>query len=720
LRGHLNYWTTSILNTYAILFFSQNKILGVILLLVSFFNPFAGAAGLAAVLIALIYTTFAGYAPRDIREGLYSFNSLLFGIGMGTFYHFNIAFAIWLMFGCLLCSFINLLFCKWSGKYKLPFLSLPFIITFWILFSAANGIFNMQLQQRFSIILNELSASQAILQPAAIKALAAVSFPYYADLFFRSLSAILFQNNAVAGLLISIGLLIHSRIAFSVLVISFISAILFNGLTHTFPDGISYYHLGSNIMLPAMAIGSFYLIPSFRSYIWGILLIPLTFLLIIAATRILGVFDLPVISLPFFMITVLLLTVLRSNHQANTVLLTPMQYYSPEYNLYQYRNGLNRPEGRFFNIKLPFMGKWLVSQGYYGNITHKDQWGQALDFVITDEEDKTAKSPATLPEHFYCYNKPVLACADGIVESLTDHIEDNPIGQVNTRDNWGNSIVIRHAAGLYSKVSHLKQNSIKVRVGDFVKQGDVIALCGNSGRSPEPHLHFQLQATPYIGSKTVSYPISYYLTGANVNTQLQSYSIPQQGEEISSVATNTLLRRAFLFQPGYTARLTTASGHSETLEVQTDQFNQTYFYSKETEAVAYFNINDTSLSFLSFEGSKRSLLYFFYLAAYKVIFIDQLKVQDTYPLQLLANKGTQWLQDLVAPFYQYVKLDYESRSFQEGEGIRISSRQTKKAYGKTSALMSATIQINQGGIVNFRINLNGQQTEAKWVTESTY
>jgi hypothetical protein len=65
-------------------------------------------------------------------------------------------------------------------------------------------------------------------------------------------------------------------------------------------------------------------------------------------------------------------------------------------------------------------------------------------------------------------------------------------------------------------------------------------------------------------------------------------------------------------------------------------------------------------------------------------------------------------------------LDYESSSFQEGEGIRISSRQTKKAYGKTSALMSATVQINQGGIVNFSINLNGQQTEAKWVTESTY
>lgn len=39
----------------------------------------------------------------------------------------------------------------------------------------------------------------------------------------------------------------------------------------------------------------------------------------------------------------------------------------------------------------------------------------------------------------------------------------------------------------------MKKGSVKVAVGDTVSKGQVVALCGNSGNSTEPHLHFQLQ-----------------------------------------------------------------------------------------------------------------------------------------------------------------------------------------------------------------------------------
>ena len=90
----------------------------------------------------------------------------------------------------------------------------------------------------------------------------------------------------------------------------------------------------------------------------------------------------------------------------------------------------------------------------------------------------------------------------GAIDDYNKAIELNPnqaeaynnIGDVNLGDNWGNTIIIKHGDYLFSKISHIKEGSFKVRVGDYVKKGDVLAVCGNSGRSPEPHLHFQLQS----------------------------------------------------------------------------------------------------------------------------------------------------------------------------------------------------------------------------------
>jgi murein DD-endopeptidase MepM/ murein hydrolase activator NlpD len=51
-------------------------------------------------------------------------------------------------------------------------------------------------------------------------------------------------------------------------------------------------------------------------------------------------------------------------------------------------------------------------------------------------------------------------------------------------------------------LAHLKHNSVTVKVGDKVKCGQVIGLCGNSGNSSEPHLHFHVQNTPIIQDGT--------------------------------------------------------------------------------------------------------------------------------------------------------------------------------------------------------------------------
>lgn len=64
----------------------------------------------------------------------------------------------------------------------------------------------------------------------------------------------------------------------------------------------------------------------------------------------------------------------------------------------------------------------------------------------------------------------------------------------------GNVVVIKHDSGnvgFASRYDHLKRNSIKVRVGDRVTKGQVIAQVGSSGRSTRPHLHFEVWGNTY-------------------------------------------------------------------------------------------------------------------------------------------------------------------------------------------------------------------------------
>jgi urea transporter len=698
-------------------------VLAVLLLLVSFFNPAAGLTGLLCTCAAIALVSLMGYHRESVQTGLYSFNALLLGIGFGTFYHFNSSFWLWLGVACLLVVTLTVVLTALLGKYGLPVLSVPFVLAFWLVLLAANGYQGMGLQQKESYILAELYTGGNTIVTGLLAGIDKITLTHYPDLFFRSISSIFFQNSIITGVIMSIGLFIHSRIGFSLLIIGFITACIFNHLTGVYPEGISHYHLGANFMMVSVAIGSFFLIPSVRSYLWAIAIVPVAFLLVNALTRILGVHNLPVFSLPFCLLTIALLYFFMLRTNPGKLQLTPIQHYSPEINLYQYLNGQERLQDlKYLRLNLPFIGSWTVSQGYNGGITHKDEWAQALDFVITDEDKSTYRDTGTRPEHFYCFNKPVLACADGVVEDVVSHVEDNTIGVVNTGQNWGNTVVIKHVTGFYTKVSHLKQHSVRVKIGDHVKQGDLLGLCGNSGRSPEPHLHFQAQVTPYIGSKTLAYPFAYYTSNDEDGQKLHSFETPAEGTVLQPIDINAQLKQAFTWQPGYTAKLTGDNGKTETVEVFTDSYNHSYMASKETGATVYFINNGTAFYFTGFYGNSRSLLYYFYLAAYKVVFTadNGITATDVYPLQVKNLQAGIWLHDLVAPFYQFIKRGYESQSAYQQQHLMISAKGYQELLGHKKEVMDATIHIADNALTSFTINLNGEKRTAQWQTESIF
>jgi murein DD-endopeptidase MepM/ murein hydrolase activator NlpD len=57
---------------------------------------------------------------------------------------------------------------------------------------------------------------------------------------------------------------------------------------------------------------------------------------------------------------------------------------------------------------------------------------------------------------------------------------------------FGNHVVVDAGRGVFVLLAHLKQDSVVVKPGDSVRQGDVLARAGNSGNTMLPHIHVQV------------------------------------------------------------------------------------------------------------------------------------------------------------------------------------------------------------------------------------
>jgi hypothetical protein len=101
----------------------------------------------------------------------------------------------------------------------------------------------------------------------------------------------------------------------------------------------------------------------------------------------------------------------------------------------------------------------------------------------------------TKNESYFIFGKEIIAPCDAKVVKVIDRVMDNIPGEVNRVNLTGNTIVLETQRKEYILFGHLKSNSILVQEGDLVKQGQVIAQCGNSGNTTQAHLHLQLQNT---------------------------------------------------------------------------------------------------------------------------------------------------------------------------------------------------------------------------------
>ena len=161
----------------------------------------------------------------------------------------------------------------------------------------------------------------------------------------------------------------------------------------------------------------------------------------------------------------------------------------------------------------PLKGAWIAINTFDNPYEHRRMHSQEFGFDLGQlDENIVFIPPKGNKNEFFCfYGKEVIAIADGEVVDTFNKIPENPsagvlLSEEKMREIFeqfgykplvsGNFVVVEHSGNEHSFYAHLIPDSVCVKKGEKVKQGQVLGLLGNSGNSSAPHLHFQLMQGP--------------------------------------------------------------------------------------------------------------------------------------------------------------------------------------------------------------------------------
>jgi len=185
-------------------------------------------------------------------------------------------------------------------------------------------------------------------------------------------------------------------------------------------------------------------------------------------------------------------------------------------------------------MSLPFKGDWTVTWGGDSkelnyHVESKSQ-KNAFDFLMTDKTGKSFRTDGNSNEDFYAFGQYLFSPCDGEIVSVVDGIKENIIGEMNSFHIGGNVIILKTENNEYVVFCHLKHQSIQVKEGQKVLQGEALGQCGNTGRSSEPHLHFHVQNTENMNDAV---GVKCYFDKIMVDGQLKTDYSPIKNERIS-------------------------------------------------------------------------------------------------------------------------------------------------------------------------------------------
>src|ERR1035437_1924552 len=171
----------------------------------------------------------------------------------------------------------------------------------------------------------------------------------------------------------------------------------------------------------------------------------------------------------------------------------------------------------------------------------------ATDWTRIGADGLAFRGDPSKNSNWSAYGANVYAVARGVVSLVKDGIpendttSDNKAVTIDLSTVAGNHIILDLGRGHYALYAHLQPGSIRVKVGEKVHPGQVIALLGNSGQADAPHLHFQIMdANSPLGAEGLPYHLrSFYLLGTLPSKQLLVSGgwRPQKGEVLTRLET---------------------------------------------------------------------------------------------------------------------------------------------------------------------------------------
>lgn len=606
----------NVLKPYSAILFLDNKFAGFILLFITFINPSVAMSGIAAILFTSLFAEFLGLKEAYLSQGFYIYNSLLVGMGVGYIFSPTLLsiflIAIVSSFTFMFSFMLNRLF----SVYQIPILSLPFSIVTMFLYLASL---------KYSGLLSSLVNNATILD---------ITLPLGISGFLKSFGTIFFLPNNLAGILMLLLVLYFSRI----IVIMALVGYYFGVFVHSFLIGsyeqALYDPYAFNYILVAMALCGVFLLPTISSFFLALIAVAISVVLTDAIGMLFNYYAIPVFTLPFNLTVITFIFTLSAIYYKDFNLhikSTPEESFS-RYLSYIFRFGEIATK-----ISLPFSGSWSVYQEFDDEWTHKGKYKYAYDFVIK-HEGKSYRNDSTDVQEYYCFGESILSPVSGYIVDSRDDLIDNMIGQVDTINNWGNYIIIKSDTGFFVEISHIMQYSSSVKVGDYVQTGSVIAKCGNSGYSPEPHIHIQVQDVGIIGGFTREFCFSEYYK----ENELIFNAKPQKGDILGGVVSDKSISSRLLFilddRYEYDVYENETKRGEEKVIVKMNDYGEFYFEDIAQNRL-YFYHDIKQFYFHNYVGEESHLKWLFKLAP-RVPFVNkkEIRFKDSLPLYLLKNK----------------------------------------------------------------------------------